>query len=248
MCEATAQKEEFSCGDNAAGPAQSPVQTQMTMCAPHRTCCNGPMTYELTCKTQMKNEGPSTLPELVESLKDYFKHGRLALEIHHLMNSYLNSGSKDWKEYCMWSDMCYARNRVEGNDMFELMVICWKNGQKSPIHNHAGSSCWMGVCEGKIEETYFTSSGEPLVPGVCAEGSCPSLKSSTPPEVHAPGEVAYIRDEIALHMIKPVDGDAVSLHLYSPPIKMCNIYVPELGKVSQKKMGYYSIDKKKVTV
>merc|ERR1712183_1222324 len=125
---------------------------------------------------------------------DQFGNGAEGAErVKSLMSEYIHT-HEDWKDYALYHPAFYARNLVEANEHFELIVICWKDGQKSPIHNHAGSSCWMGCLEGKIEETYYHVNG-------------------------------------------------VSLHLYSPPIKSCLIYIPALGKTARKTVGYYTIDK-----
>jgi len=164
-----------------------------------------------------------------------------AQRVSTMMSDYIQN-HEDWKEYALYHPAFYARNLVECNDHFELIVICWKDGQKSPIHNHAGSSCWMGCLEGQIEETYYHVKDEPETGP--EEGICPNLiKGQT--EAHTKGEVAYIRDEIALHVIRPLDGNGVSLHLYSPPIKSCLIYIPALGKTARKTVGYYTINKQR---
>eukprot|EP01088_Endostelium_zonatum_P021264 TRINITY_DN8288_c0_g1_i1.p1 TRINITY_DN8288_c0_g1~~TRINITY_DN8288_c0_g1_i1.p1 ORF type:complete len:199 (-),score=58.82 TRINITY_DN8288_c0_g1_i1:130-726(-) len=189
--------------------------------------------------------GIGSIQELVDVLNDKFMKGKDAEEVKEAMGEYINSGAVDWKEHTMWSDVCYTRNLLEANENYELMVICWKKGQKSPIHNHAGSSCWMAVLSGAIEETYYNYKGENMTPGNYPEGPCPRLEEGRS-EPLLEGQVGYIRDEIALHLIKPLDGDAVSLHMYSPPIKVCNIYSMELGKVFQKKLGFYSMNKTRV--
>ena len=94
----------------------------------------------------------------------------------------------------------------------------------------------MRCLEGAIEETYYH-----LKDGPDAEdGIRPNLaKGKT--ETHNKGEVAYIRDEIALHVVRPQNGHGISLHLYSPPIKNCLIYLPALGKTTRKQLGYFTV-------
>lgn len=55
------------------------------------------------------------------------------LILHFLLNSLRRL------QYCFFNEVRYARNLVERNQYFELIVICWKAGQQSPIHNHEGS-------------------------------------------------------------------------------------------------------------
>ena len=139
----------------------------------------------------------------------------------------------DWSGYRLFNDGFYARNLVEVCDLFELIVICWKEGQTSPIHNHAGQHCWMAVLEGTIEETHYAH------PEAGAGGPLAEVCTQTFPS----GSVAYIHDDIALHVIRPAAGSsAVSLHLYSRPIKACNIYCPNTGRIEQKHVSYYSVE------
>ena len=56
----------------------------------------------------------------------------------------------DWRDYVHFREECYARNLVSASELFELLVICWQPGQVSPIHDHQGQRCWMGVLEGGI--------------------------------------------------------------------------------------------------
>lgn len=75
------------------------------------------------------------------------------------------------------------------------------------------------------------------------------------------GLVGYINDEIAVHRIRPnsesplvsmyVRRDRGSLfcaltaprsHLYAPPIKRCQVYCPQLEKVSEAKMCAFTQD------
>jgi cysteine dioxygenase len=136
--------------------------------------------------------------------------------------------------------------------MLELIVLCWLPNQVSPVHNHGNTrlvlrkpntssledqNCWAGVLQGTIEETHFQFK---------------NTKSSTgsgPLEVvgkfeHHTGQVGFIHDDIALHVLRPLNNEAgVTLHLYSKPIPQCSIYDPETGQITRRKMGFYTINK-----
>lgn len=50
----------------------------------------------------------------------------------------------------------YTRNLVDaGNDRFNLMIICWNEGQSSTIHDHADSHCFMKVLKGGLREIKY---------------------------------------------------------------------------------------------
>src|SRR6266478_4207168 len=61
----------------------------------------------------------------------------------------------DLAEHVRFSSKSYARNLVQGGDWYHLLVLCWRNGQRSPIHDHAGSSCGVRVLHGTLTETRF---------------------------------------------------------------------------------------------
>ena len=139
---------------------------------------------------------------------------------------------RDWSEYARFTTGGYTRNLVARNEWFELLLLCWEKGQESPIHNHAGQNCWMAVLEGDIEEVQFDA------PRVAAPHSLVPRGS----KLLQPGKVAFINDDIALHLVRPAHGRrGVSLHLYSRPIEVCQVYDPETGRVGDRRMGYHSI-------
>ncbi|MBL8857988.1 MAG: cysteine dioxygenase family protein [Planctomycetes bacterium] len=143
------------------------------------------------------------------------------------------AGSKsDWKDYALFAPKCYTRNLIARNEWFELLLLCWDAGQESPIHNHAGQNCWMTVMEGEIEELQYE------YPSGRGKGELVSRGG----KVFAQGKVAFINDEIALHLVRPSNGKrGVSLHLYSRPIETCELYDETTGTVVVRKMAYHSI-------
>ena len=56
------------------------------------------------------------------------------------------------------------------------------------------------------------------------------------------GQVSYIVDDIALHLVRPTPGDrGVSLHLYSSPIDACRTFDPLTGEACLTEVGYHSV-------
>ena len=49
----------------------------------------------------------------------------------------------------------YTRNTIYRNDQFEALLLCFTPGQKTPIHDHAGSACGVKVIQGTGRETRF---------------------------------------------------------------------------------------------
>lgn len=52
----------------------------------------------------------------------------------------------------------YTRNLVDdGGERghYNLLILCWNPGKGSPIHDHAESSCFLKVLDGKLKETKY---------------------------------------------------------------------------------------------
>jgi len=175
----------------------------------------------------MKSSPICTLARDIEStLKQDLRGSAVA----RLLEGYAGEQT-DWRDYALFSQETYARNLVRASKLFELLVLCWRPGQVSPIHDHQGQRCWMAVLEGNIRERHFHL---PL------QGSGPLVRGRS--RVLAPGSVAYIHDDIALHDIGPEGGAGVTLHLYSAPIRECRLFDPETGAQTRRSLVYHSIE------
>jgi cysteine dioxygenase len=73
----------------------------------------------------------------------------------------------------IFANRTYRRIAIRRRPHYEAMVLCWKSGQRSPIHNHSGSSCVVRVIEGLPTETRF-------VPAPVADSFRNGLAASQP--------------------------------------------------------------------
>jgi cysteine dioxygenase len=113
----------------------------------------------------------------------------------------------DLAEFVRFSDRHYTRNLVRAGPWYYALVLCWKNGQRSPIHDHRGSSCGVRVLSGTLTETLFEFAPNGMVKAVRsrdlpAGGVCGSLDTD-------------------LHQVSNLQAggaDLVTLHVYSPPL------------------------------
>lgn len=144
--------------------------------------------------------------QLLEIFNDSsLEHAELSDRIKAALSQYTLT-QKDWEKYCHFSDLHYTRNLVATHDKFELIVriyriylfifamcnnilyqvLCWKAGQASRIHNHAGSNCWMGVLQGPMIENLYHKVLEGRV--ICERanpslpGDCPNLRLTSTSE------------------------------------------------------------------
>ncbi|REK18356.1 MAG: hypothetical protein DWQ37_04370 [Planctomycetota bacterium] len=113
----------------------------------------------------------------------------------------------DVRDFCRFSPTRYVRNLVRSGPAYHALVLCWRNGQRSPIHDHAGSHCAVRVLAGVATETRFE---------IAPNGMVYATGSST----LAPGLTTYSEDS-DIHQISNLQADQadlVTLHLYSPPL------------------------------
>lgn len=119
-----------------------------------------------------------------------------------------NATLEDVREFVRFEPGHYQRNLVALGPWYEVLVICWRSGQRSPIHNHAQSTCGLKVLTGVCTETYF------------AHSACGQVVALSSHECEA-GHVCASEDDDT-HQVSNLQGpghDLVTLHIYSPPLR-----------------------------
>jgi cysteine dioxygenase len=107
----------------------------------------------------------------------------------------------------------YQRNLVHAGPAYEALLLCWLAGQRSPIHDHRGSNCAFRVIEGDATETRFDRT---------AQGHVFPVATKT----LVPGTICATHDD-DLHQVsnlQPPDTPLVTLHIYSPALRVCNVF------------------------
>src|SRR5262249_4687644 len=125
----------------------------------------------------------------------------------------LELSCEDLADFVHFSDRTYQRNRVRAGRWYHLWVMCWKNGQRSPIHDHTGSSCALRVMRGTATVTNFAFGPNGLVKALGSED-------------YAPGSVIGSQDG-DMHQVSNLqagDADLVTLHIYTPPLLRMGTY------------------------
>jgi cysteine dioxygenase len=122
----------------------------------------------------------------------------------------------DWSAlapHVLYSARTYRRNLVKASRHYNLLVLCWKNGQRSPIHDHKGSSCAVRVLRGAMTETLFEFAPNGLVvPILSRDMPAGSVVGSADTDMH---QVSNLQAD---------DADLVTLHVYSPPLLVMGTY------------------------
>jgi cysteine dioxygenase len=115
--------------------------------------------------------------------------------------------------FLRFSDRGYTRNLVRAGPWYHLLVLCWKNGQRSPIHDHTGSSCGVRVLRGVMTETLFEFAANSHIKAVCSR------------DLPAGGVCGSQDDDIhQVSNLQPGTADLVTLHVYSPPLLWMGTY------------------------
>lgn len=152
----------------------------------------------------------SHLPPSLRPLVDYLDQltARAPIERLRELLEQTHVTLDDVREFVEFAPDHYQRNLVCTGEWYEILVICWLSGQRSPIHNHAHSTCGLKVLAGVCSETVFD---------------------------HAPcGQVVALRTthETVGHICATQDTDThqvsnlqragqnlVTMHIYSPPLR-----------------------------
>eukprot|EP01127_Copromyxa_protea_P013238 TRINITY_DN3548_c0_g1_i1.p1 TRINITY_DN3548_c0_g1~~TRINITY_DN3548_c0_g1_i1.p1 ORF type:complete len:229 (+),score=46.28 TRINITY_DN3548_c0_g1_i1:278-964(+) len=167
---------------------------------------------------QLSETFEADLPDKKQAIKD-------------ILWAYQQSGNEDWKKYMFWNPHKYSRNLIEITPQFEAILLCWNEGQESPIHDHAGQDCWFIVLEGPMEEVpyYLDPKTRTLTEGEAS--------------VFNAGEASWISDHVCLHKVRPAASASrgITLHIYSKPIPCCNIFCAITGEVQKRKCGFFTV-------
>ncbi|HMF57842.1 MAG TPA: cysteine dioxygenase family protein [Pyrinomonadaceae bacterium] len=134
--------------------------------------------------------------------------------------------SDDLSPYRSFKPGTYARHRVFRNEFVEMLVLCWRPGQRTPIHDHNGSHGAVMVCEGIMWETIFELDEEQkLFYRSGREWRERQVTGAEVPDIHQLGN-------------PEVSGcDMVTLHIYAPPLGVLNTY-----RVGSAEVGHYTPD------
>ena len=152
-----------------------------------------------------------SIPRLLDELDRY--RGRIPLTDLTSCLERTQLCLEDVRERVCFHPDHYQRNLMHDGAGYQALVICWRNGQRSPIHDHSGSSCAVKVVHGTAMETLFE---------FAPNGMVYAVRSSLLPE----GSVTASQDR-DVHQVSNVqqdDADLVTFHIYSPPLLWMNMY------------------------
>jgi len=159
-------------------------------------------------------------------------------QIHSLLQT-LPPHAQELASFERFDDISYCRNRIFRNDLVDLLLLCWKPGQRTPIHDHSGSACGVYIVRGEAIEIGFSPSGVGLlIPTICNRLQQGEITISVDSDAHMVANFA------------PQEKDLVTLHCYSPPLDSMRIFsehetfLHDYGTVtlSASTSGYYHVE------
>ena len=170
----------------------------------------------------------TSLSQLIEVLQD--NHSVMSpARMRETLEGLVLSGD-ELQPYALFSDRRYARNLVYKNPHFEIMVMCWNAGQRSTIHDHAGSLGGIKILQGQLTECLFARA---------ANGMIKALSSAD-----YALEGSRVEETSLIHQISNLQANnarAVSIHIYVPPLLRMNVYSLEDPAVRNILPQYFSL-------
>jgi cysteine dioxygenase len=129
----------------------------------------------------------------------------------------------------------YARNLVCRSPHFELLVLCWRPGQESTIHDHAGSLNAIRVHSGELTSRTFRRTGG------SASSAGPVVQAG---EERVPADARMVGlDRDGIHQLANTSGDdLVTVHVYAPALMGLNVYSTTSAVVERRRLRYTLTD------
>lgn len=156
--------------------------------------------------------------------------------------------------YTFWSEKQYTRNLLYRDDNFEMLVLCWLPGQKTPIHTHNGQLGWMAVIQGEVAVHHYrylrcSSPENQNVIGIdcLAGGHDVELETLQSVTGFADGPILTVDKVQTIHQIENRDtakAGCITFHLYSRPIDSCVAFDLRSRRCGRRSLKYHSVEGK----
>jgi cysteine dioxygenase len=114
----------------------------------------------------------------------------------------------------------YTRTCAYRNNDFEVLLLNWAPGAASLIHDHGDQHCWMIVLDGRLDVEDYARVDNGEIPGYAHVEACGWQRLE-------PGETDFRSGRFDIHRVTATtDAPAVSLHVYSAPLRQFLVYDP----------------------
>lgn len=173
-------------------------------------------------------DAPLSLAELLQKLESQTSVPNLEQIYDWLRRVNFVSGEID--PYIEFKEGNYWRHRVYRSEFVEMLVLCWRPGHRTPIHDHNGSHGGVRVHQGRLWETIFTyDSVRGLEYKTAGELQTGSVTGSDIPDIHQLGNPDVSEQNlVTIHIYAPPLG---VLHTYKPGSVTIDLYIPDESSV-----------------
>jgi cysteine dioxygenase len=129
---------------------------------------------------------------------------------------------RDFEDRIRFDDHHCCRNVISSGPWHVLLLICWRQGQSSSVHDHADSACVFKVLAGACSETGY---------GFTIDGRIYPIEHHT----HETGAIVLTQgtDTHQIANLQSTGENLVTLHVYSPPLKSMRTFSPSGKCISQ---------------
>lgn len=173
------------------------------------------------------NEEKSTTLETLNDLSKALSEGERTTYDHIIRTMELPKSV--FEGFCSWSEDSYTRNCIVDTEAFELILLCWGPGQRTPIHDHGGEECWVRIVDGEFRETIYQEN---------ESGELNMVKSA----ISKSNDITYMIDFMGFHRLENLSNKrSMSLHLYAKPIRNCKILDENTKEFVSKDMTYDTV-------
>ncbi len=170
----------------------------------------------MSLKTETEIEALAPLFEYLEALT-----GRATIEDLDRAMRAVEVTVEDVADHLLYCDEHYQRNLIRLGKWYQVFALCWKSGQRSPIHDHSRTTCGVRVLLGCGVETIY----EPSPCGMMMATRSHELKV---------GDICASQDSDThqISNLQPRGQNLVTLHIYSPPLREFHTYSATDGTVN----------------
>ena len=123
------------------------------------------------------------------------------------------------EQVCKPVEGSYGRHLLyaDPKGRFEIVVMTWSPGQKTPVHDHAGIWCVEGVAQGIIDVTRFDIR-EPVDHDTVRMEEIGRIRAGL-------GQCGALIPPVEYHRIaNPYENLAITIHVYGGQMRQCRIY------------------------
>jgi predicted metal-dependent enzyme (double-stranded beta helix superfamily) len=133
-------------------------------------------------------------------------------------------------EHIHFCDESYARNLLCRTPRFDMLVLCWKPGQVTTIHDHAGSLNATRVYGGSLTARLFEEYERPGPGRVLVRKKLDEQLGKNGISTVDYGEIHQLANTS--------ESELVTVHVYARPLKDITVYCPNSGEIERVAMRY----------